>query len=126
LAISVFTPERDGLAEPPLPPVTIATLPCSENLSNIDIAKAYERLTRNALAMAWAEITQPKYQRDGLHHASDTVEAGWPRSNRRQSAAGAMGETNLGDVFAAIFTSPYQAPRRLLPRNFSPPLPAPS
>jgi hypothetical protein len=45
---------------PRLPPVTIATLPCSENLSNIDITKTYERLTRNTLAMASTEITQPK------------------------------------------------------------------
>ena len=27
--------------------------------------------------MAWTEITRPKYQRDGLRYASDTIDAEW-------------------------------------------------
>jgi len=27
--------------------------------------------------MAWTEITRPKYQRDGLRHASDTTNEEW-------------------------------------------------
>jgi hypothetical protein len=75
IAPASANPRAIALPIPRLPPVTIATLPCSENLSNIDITKTYERLTQNTLAIAWTEITQPKYHRDRLHHASETAGA---------------------------------------------------
>src|SRR6202035_5568224 len=49
-------PSAMALPMPRLPPVTIATLPRSENLSNIDITKASERLTRNTLAINCQQI----------------------------------------------------------------------
>lgn len=74
--------------------------------------------------MAWTEITRPKYQRDGLRCASDTVDVEWaviqphlPLSARR----GRRRETNLRDVVDAIFYIGQSGCQwRLLPKDFPP------
>ena len=74
--------------------------------------------------MAWTEITRPKYQRDGLRYASDTVDAEWaviephlpPPAHRGRTRT-----TKLRDVVNAIFYIAQSGCQwRLLPKDFPP------
>jgi hypothetical protein len=57
-------------------------------------------------ALAWTEITRPKYQRDGLRYASDTIDDEWAVIEAHlppPATCGRTRKTSLRDVVNAIF-----------------------
>jgi transposase len=74
--------------------------------------------------MAWTEITRPKYQRDGLRYASDTMDAEWRLIEPHlppPAACGRTRETSLREVVNAIFYIAQTGCQwRLLPKDFPP------
>ena len=74
--------------------------------------------------MAWTEITRPKYQRDGLRYASDTIDAEWAVIEPHlppPASCGRTRETNLRDVVNAIFYIAQSGCQwRMLPKDFPP------
>lgn len=74
--------------------------------------------------MAWAEITRPKYRRDGLRYASDMTDEEWAVIAPRLPLPARRGrprETNLREVVNAIFYIAQSSCQwRLLPKEFPP------
>ena len=74
--------------------------------------------------MAWTEITRPKYQRDGLRYASDTIDAEWAVIEPHlppPASCGRTRETSLRDVVDAIFYIAQSGCQwRMLPTDFPP------
>jgi transposase len=74
--------------------------------------------------VAWTEITQPKYRRDGLRYASDTTDEEWAVIASRLPAAHRRGrprETSLRNVVNAIFYIAQSCCQwRMLPKEFPP------
>jgi transposase len=74
--------------------------------------------------MAWTEITRPKYQRDGLRYASDTIDAEWAVIEPHlppPASCGRTRETSLRDVVNAIFYIAQSGCQwRMLPTDFPP------
>ena len=74
--------------------------------------------------MAWTEITRPKYQRDGLRYASDTIDAEWAIIEPHMpppASCGRTRKTSLRDVVNAIFYIAQSGCQwRMLPTDFPP------
>ena len=76
------------------------------------------------LAMAWTEITRPKYQRDGLRYASDTTDAEWaiiapllpPPAELRADARDRAAEV----INAVFYIAQSGCQWRMLPKDFPP------
>ncbi len=72
----------------------------------------------------WTEITRPKYERDGLHYASDLTDAEWAFIDPHMPAARTVGRPRTTDlrevVNAIVYVLRAGCPWRLLPRDFPP------
>jgi transposase len=83
----------------------------------------FAKTTRSDV-MAWTEITRPKYRRDGLRYASDTMDAEWALIEPHlppPASGGRTRETSLRDVVNAIFYIAQTGCQwRLLPKDFPP------
>ena len=75
-------------------------------------------------AMAWTDITRPKYQRDGLRYASDTTDAEWAVVEPLlppPASCGRTRTTSLREVVNGIFYIAQTGCQwRMLPKNFPP------
>jgi putative transposase len=80
--------------------------------------------TRWSDAMAWTEITRPKYQRTGLRYASDTKDVEWALIEAHlppPASSGRPRNWHLRDIVDAIFYIVQSGCQwRMLPKDFPP------